>query len=65
MNSAAPARQPRISAFEGSVVVLTVLVFPIALYATHKAGHAQILYPAVNVLLALCLYARRSPWYAG
>jgi hypothetical protein len=65
MNSVAAAQAHRISAFEGSVVVLTVLVFPVALYAAHKAGHAQILYPAANVLLALCLYARRSPWYAG
>lgn len=55
----------RISAVEGCVVLLTVLVFPIALYATHKAGHAQLLYPAVNAVLALCLYARGSPWYAG
>lgn len=51
--------------FDGILVVTLVLLIPVALYCLHLAPHARLAYPAANLLLAIHLFARRSPWYAG
>ncbi len=62
-----PSAEVRASAraTEGAVVLCALLVFPIALYAVHLAPFGRYLYPAVNLVVAAWLFAKRSPWYAG
>lgn len=53
------------SFFEGTIVVLVVLVAPVLLYVAHQAAYGRLLYPLANFALAGYLFVRRSPWYAG
>jgi hypothetical protein len=50
---------------EGVLTFTVVLLLPILLYACNLAPVDRLLYPASNFVIALYLFSRRSPWYAG
>jgi hypothetical protein len=56
---------PAARASEGLLAVAVVLLLPILLYLVNLAPYERLLYPASNLAVALYLFSRRSPWYAG